>query len=212
VALDQGAKCSFEVCKVLLANIMRRSDDPQTYHYLVPSNMFAVVALQNIAEIARDVYSDLPLANRALQLADEIDEGIHKYAVVEHKKYGKIYAYETDGCGKHNLMDDANVPSLLSIPYLGYSSKRDADGAIAANTRKFIWSSDNHWFFSSNVAHGIGSPHTGPGRVWPMSLIMAAMTTDDPVEINQMVEMVQKTDAGSLYGTKVVVGVCSLRV
>ena len=100
----------------------RPSDDKCKYHFFVPGNMFAVVVLQYISEIASEIYFDEDLEQDALALAEEIDEAIHKHAVVDwpnDPSKGKIYAYETDGCGQYNLMDDANVPSLLSIPYLG---------------------------------------------------------------------------------------------
>src|SRR5699024_12323942 len=98
----------------------RPSDDACQYGYLIPANMFAVVALRYLNEIAKKVLSNQNLAQKAKLLADEIDEGIQTYGKVEQPDYGEIYCYETEGYGNYNLMDDANVPSLLSIPYLGY--------------------------------------------------------------------------------------------
>jgi len=161
--------------------------------------MFAVVALQQISEIAEVVYHDAKLKAAADALATELDDAIHKHAVTQHEQYGKIYAYEVDGCGGKNLMDDANVPSLLSIGYLGYKSKHDPNGEIAANTRKFVWSKSNPWFFEHGENHGIGSPHTAHSRVWPMSLIMKALTTEDADEINAMIDMIERTDAGTNF-------------
>ena len=125
----------------------RPSDDACIYNYLIPSEMYAVVVLGYLAEIAREIYSDEALALRAEKLRGEIDNGIKTYGIVDHPKYGKIYAYETDGLGNYNLMDDANVPSLLSAPYLGYCS---ADDPIYQNTRRFILSEDNPYYFSGN--------------------------------------------------------------
>jgi meiotically up-regulated gene 157 (Mug157) protein len=101
----------------------RPSDDECKYHYLVPANMFAVVALQYVVELAQpqqQLWNNPALAAKAQTLANQIQQGIQEHAIVEHPKHGKIYAYEVDGLGNYFFMDDANVPSLLSIPYLGY--------------------------------------------------------------------------------------------
>ena len=135
----------------------RPSDDACKYGYLVPSNMFVVVALRYIEEIAEKIYYDHKLAESAKKLSDEIENGINKFAVVDHEKYGKIYAYEVDGRGNALLMDDANVPSLLSIPYIEY---RTYDDEIYQNTRKFILSKDNPYYYEGKDARGIGSAHT----------------------------------------------------
>ena len=114
----------------------RPSDDACVYGYLIPSNMFAVVTLGYTAEIMREIYKDGEVVARAEKLASEIRDGIEKYGVVEHPKFGKMHAYETDGLGNYVFMDDANVPSLMSIPYLGYCS---ADDEIYKNTRAFVF-------------------------------------------------------------------------
>jgi len=174
----------------------RPSDDACQYNFLIPSNMFAVVVLKQLAKIAAEVYHDEALRDAADTLAFDIDKGIHEYGVVEHPKHGKIYAYETDGLGNHNLMDDANVPSLLSIPYLGYTSKHDPNREIEHNTRKFVLSSDNPFYFSGRKASGIGSPHTWRRYIWHIALIMQALTSTDTEEINKMVDLCLETDAG----------------
>ena len=174
----------------------RPSDDACTYHYLIPSQMYAVVVLGYLAEIAREIYSDEAMALRAEKLAAEIDEGIQKFGIVEHPKYGKMYAYETDGLGNYNLMDDANVPSLLSAPYLGYCS---ADDPIYKNTRRFILSEENPYYFSGSKLHGIGSPHTDHGYVWPISLALQGLTSDDPAEIEEVLDMMAHSHAGTYF-------------
>ncbi len=174
----------------------RPSDDACVYNYLIPSQMYAVVVLGYLSEIAKTVYGDENMAARAEALAAEIDAGIQQYGIVEHPKYGKIYAYETDGLGNYNLMDDANVPSLLSAPYLGYCR---ADDPIYVNTRRFILSPDNPYYYAGSVLRGIGSPHTDPGYVWPISLALQGLTSDDPAEVEEVLSMLVASHAGTYY-------------
>lgn len=172
----------------------RPSDDACKYGYLVPSNMFAVVALRNLTEIADCVLRDEPLAKDAAALAAEIDAGIREHGIVRHPDFGPIYAYETDGFGRHHLMDDANVPSLLSIPYLGYAP---ADDPIYLNTRRFVLSRANPYYYEGRAASGVGSPHTPADYVWPIALAMQGLTSPDPEEKLRMLELMAATDAGT---------------
>jgi len=134
--------------------------------------------------------------NLAKVLRREIDDGIHKYGVVD-SEFGKIYAYEVDGINGKNTMDDANVPSLLSIPYLGYTSAHDPNNEIAENTRKFVLSKKNPYYYEGSLAKGIGSPHTPPGNVWPMAIIMQGLTTTNKEEILQVFKSLEATDSGT---------------
>lgn len=170
----------------------RPSDDACTFGYLIPSNMFAVVVLRYIREIANEIYQDKDLEKRAAVLEAEIDYGIQAYGIVQHPIFGKIYAYETDGFGNYSLMDDANVPSLLSIPYLGYADKEDP---IYCNTRKFILSAENPYYYAGEHAQGIGSPHTPKHYIWPISLVMQGLNSNDPEEIQSLVKVLSQTDA-----------------
>lgn len=172
----------------------RPSDDACTFGYLIPSNMFAVVVLGYIEEIAKEVYNHTELAQQARALKKEIDYGIKTYGIYDHYKYGKIYACETDGFGNYSLLDDANVPSLLSIPYLGY---KEAEHPIYANTRKFILSKDNPYYFEGKYAKGIGSPHTPKGYIWHIALIMQALTSNSDDEILYILDMLENTHAGT---------------
>ncbi|MBR2264108.1 MAG: glycoside hydrolase family 125 protein [Firmicutes bacterium] len=172
----------------------RPSDDACQYGYLIPSNMMAVVALRHAADLVEAAYQDDDLAVRAIDLANQIDEGIQTYGLYEHPKFGTIYAYETDGLGNYNLMDDANVPSLLSIPYLGYT---DTDDPVYQNTRRFLLSHDNPYYFIGEAARGIGSPHTPPRYIWHISLIMQILTSTDPAEIESLLGTLARTHAGT---------------
>lgn len=171
----------------------RPSDDACTYGYLIPSNMFATVALGYLEEIADRVYGDNRLKAEAAQLRQQIEKGIKEYGIVETEDYGKIYAYEVDGFGQYNLMDDANIPSLLSLPYLGYRG----DSGIMQSTRRFILSEANPCYYQGKYARGIGSPHTPKNHVWPLALIMQGMTSTDKKEKEDILRMLSETDAGT---------------
>lgn len=173
----------------------RPSDDACQYGYLVPSNMFAVVELGHVEEIARDILKDEALAADAAALAKEIRDSIEEYAVFQHYKYGKVYAYEVDGFGQYNVMDDANMPSLLAMPYLGYT---DENNELYQNTRRMILSDTNPYFFRGTCAEGIGSPHTPEGYIWHISLSVQGLTNSDMEYKKQIIETIKNTDGGKM--------------
>lgn len=156
----------------LIASSFRPSDDATTLQFLVPSNFFAVSSLRKAAEILNEVNSRSDIAGHCTKLAGQISNALKQYAVVDHPEFGKIYAYEVDGFGNHLLMDDANVPSLLAMPYLG---DVDVNDPIYQNTRRFVWSASNPYFFSGKAGEGIGGPHVGYGMAWPMSIMMRSV-------------------------------------
>ena len=178
----------------LIVSSFRPSDDATTFDFLVPSNFFAVTSLRKAAEILTKVNKDKELAKECRALADEVEAALKEYAVVEHPKYGKIYAFEVDGFGNTYLMDDSNAPSLLSMAYLG---DVDVNDPIYQNTRRFVWSEDNPYFFKGTAGEGIGGPHIGYDMIWPMSIMMKAFTSRDDAEIKWCMETLMKTDAGT---------------
>lgn len=178
----------------LIASAFRPSDDATTLQFLVPSNFFAVSSLRKAAEILSTVNKKQDLADQCTSLAQEVENALKKYATYNHPKYGTIYAFEVDGFGNHFLMDDANVPSLLAMPYLGDVNVNDP---IYQNTRRFVWSEDNPYFFKGKAGEGIGGPHIGYDMIWPMSIMMKAFTSQDDQEIKDCVKMLINTDAGT---------------
>lgn len=172
----------------------RPSDDACSYGYLIPANMFAVVVLGYIAEIAEQVWQDAELSHESLKLAAEIKQGIEAFGTIEHPKLGTMFAYETDGLGNFNLMDDANVPSLLSIPYLGYTAESDP---IYQHTRSFILSDENPYFYKGTAAEGIGSPHTPDRYIWHISLAVQGLTASSREEKLRILDILAETDAGT---------------
>lgn len=178
----------------LIASVFRPSDDATTFLFLVPSNFFAVTSLRKAAEILTEVNGQAALAAECTELAAEVETALKKYATYNHPEYGTIYAFEVDGYGNRFLMDDANVPSLLAMPYLG---DMDVNDPIYQNTRRFVWSEANPYFFRGSAGEGIGGPHIGYDMAWPMSIMMKAFTSQDDAEIKRCVEMLMTTDAGT---------------
>jgi uncharacterized protein len=171
----------------------RPSDDACRFGYLVPANLFAVKALEFIGEFAK-IKGDNGLAARTIRLKGQIEKGIKEHGLVNHPVYGEIYAYEADGMGHHLLMDDANVPSLLSLPYLGVCNK---DDPLYLRTRAFVLSKDNPHCHAGAFAAGVGSPHTPEGYIWPIALCIQAMTATDINEIAGLVRTLLNTNAGT---------------
>ena len=178
----------------LIVSAFRPSDDATTLQFLVPSNFFAVTSLRKAAEILETVNQKTELATQCSELAQEVETALKQYATYNHPKYGTIYAFEVDGFGNHFLMDDANVPSLLAMPYLG---DVDVNDPIYQNTRRFVWSKDNPYFFKGKAGEGIGGPHIGYDMIWPMSIMMKAFTSQDDQEIKECIQMLINTDAGT---------------
>ena len=176
----------------LIVSSFRPSDDATTLQFLVPSNFFAVTSLRKAAEILNAVNKDSNTAQQCLDLANEVETALKKHATYNHPKFGTIYAFEVDGFGNHLLMDDANVPSLLAMAYLG---DVDIDDPIYQNTRRFVWSDSNPYFFKGIAGEGIGGPHVAYDMVWPMSIMMKAFTSQCDEEIKACIEMLMTTDA-----------------
>ncbi len=178
----------------LISSVFRPSDDATVFLFLVPSNFFAVSSLRKIAEVLTTVNHNATFASDFTFLADEVENALKQYAICHHPKYGDIYAYEVDGFGNQLLSDDANVPSLLAMPYLG---DVDIDDPIYQNTRRFVWSEDNPYFFRGRAGEGIGGPHIGYDMVWPMSIMMRAFTSQDDKEIATCLQMLVDTNNGT---------------
>ncbi|OAA59478.1 Six-hairpin glycosidase [Cordyceps fumosorosea ARSEF 2679] len=175
----------------MIRSFFRPSDDSTIYQYFVPANMMFAQGLRNCAVIMESV--DAALAREMGAMAASIRKAIDEYGVVKHPKYGEIYAYEVDGFGSVNFMDDANIPSLLSIPHLGYDN---AGSAVYKRTRDFVLSRSNPYFNTGPVINSTGGPHLGPGKAWPMGVIMRIMTSDEDDEIIHGLETLLGSTSG----------------
>ncbi|QMV20211.1 metal-independent alpha-mannosidase [Granulicella sp. 5B5] len=180
----------------LIASGFRPSDDACVFPFLVPSNLFAVTSLRQLAVMAHAVLKDAELAREAESLAGEVEGALKQYAVVKVEQgtgVETIWAYEVDGFGSQLLMDDANVPSLLGLPYLESS----LDAALYARTRAFVWSARNPWFFKGTAGEGVGGPHEGKDMIWPMSQMVYALTSQSSAEIGHALAMLKASSAGT---------------
>ena len=177
----------------LIHSMFRPSDDATVFPFLIPSNIFAAITLQDLSTLFSRGLKDNTMANECLNFSKQLFESIEAYGTIEHKKFGKIYAYEVNGFGSYNLMDDANVPSLLSIPYLSTSFNKK----VVENTRRFVLSNDNPFFFKGSAGEGIGGPHIGIDYIWPLSIIMRGLTSTNDAEISNCITMLQKSNAGT---------------
>jgi meiotically up-regulated gene 157 (Mug157) protein len=178
----------------LICSSFRPSDDATIFPFLIPSNYFAVASLRQLAEIFSTIKNDKSAAAECEGLAQQVEDALKQYALANHMNYGQIIAFEIDGFGNQLFMDDANIPSLLSLPYLGCLKASDP---LYKNTRAFALSTGNPWYFKGSAGEGIGGPHVGEEMIWPMSITMQAMTSDSENEIRKCLQILKKTHAGS---------------
>ena len=178
----------------LICSMFRPSDDATIFPYLIPANFFAVVSLKQAAEMMNKIHKDAALASECSQLAAEVENALQQHAMVQGPAMNKVYAYEVNGFGSFNLMDDANVPSLLSLPYLDALALADP---IYQNTRRLVLSENNPFFFKGKIAEGIGGPHAGMEMIWPLGITMRALTSNSDAEIRKCLQMLLASHAGT---------------
>ena len=178
----------------MIHSAFRPSDDACIMPFLIPSNLFALQAMKQLRVLARDAFTDREMEDAAARLQEQLEAALIKCATATHPTHGRIYAYEVDGFGNNLLMDDANAPGLLSLPYLDCCNRLDP---LYLRTRSFCLSVDNPYFLKGKFAEGIGGPHAGPGTIWPLSIIMRAITSQDSSEIVTCLRMLMKTHAGT---------------
>tara|TARA_R110000868_G_scaffold131361_2_gene341379 strand:- start:21193 stop:22617 length:1425 start_codon:yes stop_codon:yes gene_type:complete len=184
----------------LICSAFRPSDDATVFSFLIPSNFFAVISLKQAAEMVSEILRDQVLERELIMLSTEVKNALKEHAIYNHPIYGNIYAFEIDGYGNHLLMDDANVPSLLSLPYLDAVDEKDW---VYQNTRAFVLSLDNPFYYKGTVAEGIGGPHVGVDMIWPMAIIMRGLTSTSKQEIKECIQMLKTThgETGFMHET-----------
>jgi meiotically up-regulated gene 157 (Mug157) protein len=180
----------------LVRSVFRPSDDETVFPYLIPANAMASVVLRNLRPLLESLKAE-QLLGETTALADRISHGIEDWGMVTHREFGTVYAYEVDGFGSSCVMDDPNIPSLLSLPYIGFTT---ADDQVYQNTRKLILSEWNSFYAAGKFACGITSPHVGVcDKFWPMATIMQIMTSTDPDEIRKCLAILKNTHAGTFF-------------
>jgi hypothetical protein len=178
----------------LIHSAFRPSDDACILPFLIPSNFFAVTSLGQLHEIFSTELHNQAFARECQELAGQVREALGAYAKAANAKHGQVYAYEVDGFGNQLFQDDANVPSLLALPYLGCCSNQDP---IYRNTRALVLSDDNPYYYRGSAAQGLGGPHSGLGMIWPLGIITRALTSEDEKEIASCLAMLKATHAGT---------------
>ena len=178
----------------MICSMFRPSDDATVFPYLIPSNLFAVQVLRQLSEIYRGARRDAAFATECAALADEIQGAVLRYGTAPHLSYGEIYAYEVDGFGNRLFMDDANVPSLMSLAYLGVHRPTDK---LYRRTRQFVVGEQNPWYLKGKAGEGSGSPHTGKSNIWPMGVILRGLTSEREEEVVSCLRLLKATHAGT---------------
>lgn len=178
----------------MIHSMFRPSDDACVYPLFVPANLFAVRSLRQLAKMSRALHHDAAFAADCEALASEVEQAVQRDGRMHDPNGDSFWAYEIDGFGNQLFMDDANVPSLLGLPYLGCCDRNDP---VYRNTRQRVWSPRNPYFFRGKAAEGIGGPHEGLRMIWPMSIMIYAQTSDNVGEIRQCLRWLRDTDAGT---------------
>ncbi|MEP6675103.1 MAG: glycoside hydrolase family 125 protein [Ferruginibacter sp.] len=179
----------------LIFSMFRPSDDATLFPFTVSGNMFAMISLEQLNDLLAVVDEKMELRRTVYELKKQLSVALEKNVIVKHEKFGNVIAYEINGFGSYNLMDDANVPSLLSLPYLTGDFMLQKEEYH--NTRKMLLSEYNPFYFKGKAGEGIGGPHVGMNYVWPMSIIMRALTSKEDQEIKFCLTMLQQTHAGT---------------
>ncbi|MBA2248587.1 MAG: glycoside hydrolase family 125 protein [Chitinophagaceae bacterium] len=178
----------------LIHSMFRPSDDATIYPFNIPANMFALQALTQLQELLPKLENTRTITADAYTVFADVKKALKENAVIRNNNFGAVYLYELNGYGSYNLMDDANVPSLLSLPYLGALKSSDE---TYQHTRKFILSKANPFFFKGKAGEGIGGPHVGLDYIWPLSIIMRGLTSTVNTEIKMCLDTLQRTHAGT---------------
>ncbi|KAG5941637.1 hypothetical protein E4U60_007790 [Claviceps pazoutovae] len=173
----------------LVASSHRPSDDLCVFNFITSDNAMLAVELSHIADML-DAESKLGSVSKQIrQYANVI-----RKAILEHTKTSNgIFAYETNGLGGQYIMDDANVPSLVSLPYLGFLPRNDS---TYQKTKEAMFSRANPYYAVGKAFTGIGGPHVNATYPWPMSQVSGIFGTDDDEEIRQRLAMIMDHTSG----------------
>lgn len=190
---NNGAGEPFNGGTGLVRTPYRPSDDAAIFQLMIPSNAMLSVQLRQVSSIVSGCGGNSTLASILNQAGTSIRNAIYQHGIMDHPIYGKVFAYEVDGFGSYNMMDDSNIPSLLSLPMLGFINESDP---IYLNTRKMILNKQsNRYYLTGPSFQGIGGPHEGPKYAWPMAVMAQILTTSNKTEISYLLESLKTTTA-----------------
>jgi meiotically up-regulated gene 157 (Mug157) protein len=178
----------------LIHSMFRPSDDACVYPFLIPANLFAVRSLRDLAAMTRTMHGDKSFAAECETLATEVEAALMAHGRIRDAHGNAFFAYETDGFGNTLFMDDANIPGLMSLAYLGCCER---DDPVYANTRKRAWSESNPYFFNGTAASGVGGPHVGLKMIWPMSIMIRALTSESDAEIRECLVWLKRSNSAT---------------
>eukprot|EP01039_Chlorochromonas_danica_P006202 gene6202-6838_t len=183
----------------LTRSLFRPSDDAVTFPYNIPGNAMTCVEIIHLTELLTQIRSSaFPVSEENKSFATRLLQDVEAIRIslcqamdnYTHRK--RVIPYEVDGFGSEVYMDDANLPSLLSLPLTGYISTKHEAYQL---TRSFVLSADNPYYYSGVMGKGVGGPHEGVNLTWPMAIIVQAMTSDDDNEIATCLNMLKTTTA-----------------
>lgn len=158
----------------LIRSAFRPSDDATIFGFFIPPNAMMAVQLSKTAKLLAKA-GNKKLSDELDRRADALRRAVLEHGVVHHPRYGKVFAFEVDGYGSTLFMDDANIPSLLSLPYIGFV---DAHDPVYRNTRKMITErAGNPYYLTGSDFHGIGGPH-GMFHLSLPSILRRNLSTD----------------------------------
>ena len=172
----------------LIRSAFRPSDDATILGFFIPANAQMAVELKRTAAIVRSAGKEA-LAAKLQERGDSMEKGVWEHGVVNHRKYGQVFAFEVDGYGSSIIMDDANMPSLLALPAMGFVDR--GDKTYQSTRRMILERQGNPYYLEGKGFSGIGGPHVGPQHAWPMSRLVQVMTSDDDAEIKTALEAVR---------------------
>ncbi|KAK9465954.1 hypothetical protein V1512DRAFT_209983 [Lipomyces arxii] len=177
----------------LIRSAFRPSDDATILQFFIPANAFMAVELKKSKKLLAAAGMD-DLAKNLYDRGKKIEDGIWEHGVYDHKVFGRVFAYEVDGYGSIINMDDANLPSLLSLPLLDFV---DMNNDVYQNTRRMLLTkTGNPYFLRGPDFAGIGGPHIGTRYAWPMSLLVLIRTSNDDTEIMAALDLIKRTTGG----------------
>lgn len=184
--------------------------------YHIPSNIYSAGGLQRILELNSLIWKNNELESKARKILYEIEEGIARYGIRTRENWGTTtieYANVLDETGfpGADLFNDPIIPSLLSIPLLGWSKYNKTAYEIK---RRSILSNTNPDFVTGKSFSGLQYNTIFPipigmaEQVSPMNFAVRALTAatlstanDDSITANILAYEIKQSIRSWCNGT-----------